>query len=144
MSGIHGVTTDPLVISRYWPAARIDSLFRMPAALRPLAYGGGRLLKRRRLHALVTSLGRAYGSDADSRATAAVTAEFRSPAGEVRRRRVSAESVYRFTGTILVATTQAMARRPHPPAGVRAASEMFASIDEVVELTGLSVDAVAS
>jgi short subunit dehydrogenase-like uncharacterized protein len=142
MSGIHGVTPDPIVIARYWPAAQIDGLFRMPAALHRVAEATGHALLRPRLRNLLTRLPVQHLTDpnADSRAHATVTAEFDSATGTIRRREARTNSIYRFTGIALAATIEAIGRRGHDrPIGVRAASEMFNSINEVIELTGISI-----
>jgi hypothetical protein len=66
-----------------------------------------------------------------------VIAEFRDAAGTLRRRQLRGHAIYPLTGTVLVATAEAMLHCSHRPAGVRAASEMFASLEQALDLSGI-------
>jgi hypothetical protein len=141
LPGFHSVVPDPLVISRYWPARRIDGLFRAPGYLRPLVYAATSLLLWSPLRKLVLKLPlrrwMAYDPAADLRSTVTVIAEFRDAAGGVRRRQLRGRAIYPLTGKVLVSTAQAMLQATRRPAGVRAASEMFASLEQALSLSGL-------
>jgi len=141
VAGIHSVVPDPLVISRYWRAQRIDGLFRAPGWLRPVVAGATSLLlwKPLRNGLLKLPLARwmAYDAAADLRSTVTVIAEFRDAVGAVRRRQLRGRAIYPLTGKVLVATAQAMLLAAHRPAGVRAASEMFVSLEQALSLSGI-------
>ena len=141
ISGFHSVVPDPLVISRYWPARRIDGFFRAPGYLRPVVSAATRLLLWRPLRKLLLGLPlrrwMAYDPAADLRSTVTVIAEFRDAGGAVRHRRLRGRAIYPLTGKVLVSTAQAMLQCAHRPAGVRAASEMFASFEQALILSGL-------
>ncbi len=141
LSGIHSVVPDPLVISRYWPARRIDGLFRAPAYLRPVVAAATTLMLWNPVRDLLLRLPlerwMAYDPAADLRSTVTVIAECRSADGAVRRRRLRGRAIYPLTGQVLAATAQAMLHCARRPAGVRAASEMFASFEHALELSGL-------
>ncbi len=141
ISGFHSVVPDPVVISRYWPARRIEGLFRAPSYVRPLVAAATSLLLRGSVTRFVLTLPlrrwMAFDPAADLRSSVTVTAEFRDGSGTVRRRQLRGRAIYPLTGKVLVSTAQAMLRATRRPAGVRAASEMFASLDEVLKLSGL-------
>jgi hypothetical protein len=141
LSGIHSVVPDPLVISRYWPARRLDGLFRAPAYLRPVVAAATSLMLWQPMRDLLLKLPLerwlAYDPAADLRSTVTVIAECRSAEGAVRRRRLRGRAIYPLTGQVLAATAQAMLQSPRRPAGVRAASEMFASFEQALEWSGL-------
>jgi len=141
LSGIHSVVPDPLVISRYWPAHRIDGLFRAPAYLRPVVAAATSLMLWQPVRNLLLQLPlerwMTYDPAADLRSTVTVIAECRSADGALRRRRLRGHAIYPLTGRVLVATAQAMLQCARRPPGVRAASEMFASFEHALELSGL-------
>jgi hypothetical protein len=141
ISGIHSVVPDPLVISRYWPARRLDGLFRAPASLRPVVAAATTLMLWKPVRNLLLKLPlerwMRYDPAADLRSTVTVIAEWRGVDGTVRRRGLRGRAIYPLTGQVLAATAQAMLQSPRRPAGVRAASEMFASFEEVLRLSGL-------
>jgi hypothetical protein len=130
-----------LVISRYWPARRLDGLFRAPRFLRPIVAAATSLMlwKPLRNGLLKLPLQRwlTYDPAADLRSTVTVIAEFRDAAGTLRRRQLRGHAIYPLTGTVLVATAEAMLHCSHRPAGVRAASEMFASLEQALDLSGI-------
>jgi hypothetical protein len=141
LSGFHSVVPDPLVISRYWPARRIDGLFRAPGYLRPLVSAATSLLlwspMRNLLLKLPLKRWMSYDPAADLRSTVTVIAEFRDASGGVRRRQLRGRAIYPLTGKVLVSTAQAMLQAPRRPPGVRAASEMFTSLEQALSLSGL-------
>jgi hypothetical protein len=140
LSGFNSVVPDPLVISRYWPAQRIDAFFRAPSYLRPLVSVVTSLLLWGPIRNLVLKLPlrqwMTYDPTADLRSTVTVIAEFRDAAGAVRRRQLRGHAIYPLTGKVLVSTAQAMIQTTRP-AGVRAASEMFSSLEQALGLSGV-------
>ncbi|WP_428312997.1 NAD(P)H-binding protein [Hydrocarboniphaga sp.] len=141
IKGFHSIVPDPLVISRYWPARSIDALFRSPHWLRGIVAGAaGAMLwppLRNRVLKLPLQKWLAYDAEAGHRSSIIVIAEFRAASGAIRCRRLRGHAVYPLTGAVLAATAQAMLRRETRPPGLRAASEMFASFEEALELSGL-------
>ena len=140
VSGFHSVVPDPLVISRYWPARRIEAYFRAPSYLRPVVSAFTALLLWSPLRNMVFRLPLrrwlAYDAAADLKSTVTVMAEFQDAAGAVQRRQLRGRAIYPLTGKVLVSTAQAMLQHTRP-AGVRAASEMFTSLEQALNLSGL-------
>jgi hypothetical protein len=141
LSGFHSIVPDPLVISRYWPARSIDGFFRAPRYLRPWVSAATSLLLWSPIRNLLLKLPlqrwMAYDPAADLRSTVTVIAEFRDAAGGVRRRQLRGHAIYPLTGKVLVSTAQAMVQGARRPTGVRAASEMFSSLEQALDLSGL-------
>jgi hypothetical protein len=138
---IHGILPDAIVVSRYWPAHRFDGVFPFSAWGGNLVRAASSAMARRSVRELVMRLPlerlTAYRPARDRMSSVTVTAEVRLASGELRRRSLSGNAIYPLTGAILAATVQAMFRREKRPAGVRAASEMFASFEEAVYLSGV-------
>lgn len=141
LPGVHSVVPDPLVISRYWPAKRLEGLFLMPAWQRPLIQAASSAMSSRPIRALLMRLPlermAPYRADRDEQARITVHCEVITARGEVRTKSLTGTSIYRLAGVGLVSTVQAMIQNKARPTGVRAASEMFPSLAVALQLSGI-------
>jgi hypothetical protein len=141
IQGFHGLLMDPAVIARYWRPPRFDALFKGSPAARPLARAVMGLVATAPVRWLLLKLPlermAAFNSLADAKASVTVHAEVVDDADHSHQISLRGESIYDLTARVLVSSAQAMLSLPDRPRGVRAASELFQSLDQAIELTGV-------
>jgi hypothetical protein len=143
IAGYHTIVPDALVVSRYWSAETFDALGKAGALPRPLIrfLAGcvtGTILSRWLLK-LPFDRWLAYDPAADAKSSITVHVECGTGDGILIRRVVKGHGIYSLTGRILAATANALLNRDSRPTGIRAASEMFASFEQVSAQTGIEL-----
>jgi hypothetical protein len=140
VNGYLSIVPDPLIVSRYWRPQKFDAMAkqgRLPRSLvRLVAASLNDTWLSKALLTLPFDRWLAYDPAGDAKSSVTVYAEVGPGNGTLRRRVVRGTGIYPLTGRILAATAKVMIEQGSRPAGVRAASEMFASFDQALALTG--------
>jgi hypothetical protein len=141
LQGFHGVLIDPAVVARYWTPPRFDALFKGSATARPLIRAIMAVVASAPVRTMLLKLPlarmAAFNPSVDAKASVTVHAEVIEANGASHRMCLQGESIYNLTARVLVGSVQAMLRLRARPPGVRAASELFESLAQAIELTGL-------
>jgi hypothetical protein len=140
IDGYSSIVPDPFVISRYWQPQHFDGMAkrgRLPLALVRLAAASLRdTWLSKALLKIPLDKWLAYDPARDAKSSVTVYVEVGPGNGTSRQRIVRGAGIYSLTGSILAGTAKVMIDHSSRPAGVRAASEMFASLDQALALTG--------
>ncbi len=136
IEGVHGIFPDAIVISRYWGAKRLDTLLKGGVGARPLIAALAALAIRPAMRDLIFKLPlrrwTAYQPQNDLKSTVTAHAEVVGADGVLITRSLTGKGIYPLTGQVMVATLQAMAAQSKAVPGVRAASEMFDSLADLL------------